>query len=117
MANQPLFNIAPLQKLCDNDTAFIHEMLRLFTDTVPASVAELKAAFANNDFTTVSRIAHRLKPAIRHLDIDLLKEPIQQLEYLAKDQPDSPQIRVLIHLVEGILGNVCAQLQKTSITL
>ncbi|AEI49680.1 Hpt domain-containing protein [Runella slithyformis] len=113
MADQPLFSVVLLKQLCDNDTAFVNEMLRQFVDTVPASVAELNAAFDQNDFTSVSRIAHRLKPAIRHMDIDLLKEPIQVLEYLAAEQPDSPQIGILVHLVEGVLHKVCVQLQKT----
>lgn len=112
MTDPPLFSITPLEKLCENDTAFVDEMLWQFVNTVPASVAELKAAFDQSDFTSLSRVAHRLKPAIGHLDINLLKEPLRQLEYLAKEQPDSPQIVILIHLVEGVLHKVCVQLQK-----
>jgi len=76
----PLYNLSNLEKIAKGNVGFVNKMIQLFIDQTPKSVTELKAAYDIGDFIKVKEIAHRIKPSIDTLGIDVLKNEIRAIE-------------------------------------
>lgn len=60
-----------LDEMACGDEEFKKEMIHLFLDKIPNQVAELEAAFKNDDHDAVKRLAHNMKSS---LDIFMLED-------------------------------------------
>ncbi|MBX2966675.1 MAG: response regulator [Cyclobacteriaceae bacterium] len=79
-ASAPLYDLEYLKNVSGNNTAFIREMVETFTDTMPLSINRLQQAIAGNDWDTISRIVHQIKPSLTLVGIHILKDTAVILE-------------------------------------
>ncbi|KAB7727588.1 PAS domain S-box protein [Rudanella paleaurantiibacter] len=107
----PLYNLTTLETIARGNNAFVHKMIDLFIQHVPASVAEIKEAYANRDFERVAKTAHRIKPSIDNLGVASLKEPIREIEKKATVYQTSAQLETLLTRLDKIVNRVVIQLQ------
>ena len=97
------YDLDPLTKLSNGNQDFVHKMIHLFIDTVPTSIGQMKAAFEAGNYSDLSSIAHRIKPSVRHMGIDLISEDVKSIEVLAIEDPQSAQLPLLLNKVEQVL--------------
>ena len=108
----PLYDLTNIKTLSCGDQSFVNKMIEIFVEHTPTSVTEIKVAFENQDYLTISKIAHRMKPSIDNMGIHLLKNPIRELESSAKmEVVDDKKIELLIENIENTLAKVIEKLK------
>jgi CheY-like chemotaxis protein len=106
-----LYNLKKLNEISKGNDAFVKKMVALFCDQTPASVTEMKEAYANNDFIKLKAVAHRIKPSIDNMGILLLKNEIRDIETNAETYKRSEQLEKLLSKVEQVISEVVQKLK------
>jgi len=109
---RPLYNLSKLEKIAKGNQPFIDKMIQLFIDQTPKSVTELKAAYKIGDYSKVKAIAHRIKPSIDTLSIDVLKHEIRAIEKNAELLKASEQTEKLISKLDTVINEVTHSLKQ-----
>lgn len=76
-------DLSRLNKIAAGDTVFLKKMLTIFVNDIPKQIAEMQLAYSQNDFTKLGKIAHRIKPSVR--DIGLNVDYLQEIENAGKE--------------------------------
>ena len=122
LTDQQLENIAPegqtqydlsqLKTISKGDYSFISQMVHLFLTTMPPLMTELQEGTLNEDWETVRKVAHKMKPAIDSMGIHLLREVIRSIEINVKESADSTIIREQVNTVYKVLNTCIIQLNN-----
>jgi len=107
----PLYDLSKLEKIAKGNKPFIDKMIQLFIIQTPKSVSELKAAYDIGDFSKVKAIAHRIKPSIDTLGIDVLKNEIREIEKNADKYKSSERLNGLISKIAKVIEKVITDLK------
>ena len=94
------------------DKSFKLRMLKLFLDTAPATLADIKAACDKSEWLAMSKHAHKLKSTIDSLNIVSLKDVIRAVEYQGKTGQDVTSIPKLVEKVLSVMKEVMEQVKK-----
>jgi CheY-like chemotaxis protein len=106
-----LYNLSKLEDIAKGNEAFIQKMIKLFIDQTPISIAEIKEAFTNDDTIKVGKIAHRIKPSIDNLGIEILHQVIRDIEKNATTY-SKETLQDSINFVEMTIAELIIQLKK-----
>jgi PAS domain S-box-containing protein len=107
-----LYDLSQLKLIAQGNKNFIHQMITLFIEQSTKSVAEINTAYANQDFETVSKVAHRLKPSLDNMGISSLKTTIRSIEQSATTLQTSDELEQMISALETTIKLVIQQLKK-----
>ncbi len=107
-----LFDLSKLQSIAKGNQVFIHKMVQLFIDNTPISITEMRQAYEKGDFKKVGEIAHKIKPSIDTLGIDLLKEEVREIEVKAEIYGDSEELSAMILYLENTMKRVLVELRR-----
>lgn len=91
-----IYNIDSLKRIFGEDIKKIKDMLRLFIETTPPLVEEMKSEFANAKYHETGRVAHKIKSSIDILNVSSMSQVIREIEKLEKDQTNLKKIPGLI---------------------
>lgn len=111
-----LYNLSMLKDITKGNTVLLHRMLRVFCEQVPATIKELKGAYAEKSFKQVSELAHSIKANIDSLGISSLKETIRQIESTAATGAPPPELGSMITKLEATTDMVVMQLQADELS-
>ncbi len=109
----PLYDLAVLQKLARGNQQFLQRAQQLFVSTVPLTVADMQQKLTEEDWDGVSAAAHKLKSSIDTLRIETLKEVVRRIETNARQQTDLWTVGGDVAEVKQVLDRVIAQLQAS----
>ncbi len=87
-------NLQYLQKVSNNDPAFIRQMLGTIHESLPRSIHEIEIALAQKDEKKMASTIHRMKPSLDMLGRGDLKSEAMVLEELANSGSGSDRQRV-----------------------
>ncbi|HEV2483125.1 MAG TPA: ATP-binding protein [Puia sp.] len=110
--NQPLYDLHRLEAIGQGNKDFVSKMIQLFIDQVPAVLEELKAAGAKRDFQAIHAKTHTLKPTLHNFSIDILSEPVRELESIALTQTSTDRIDQLVQTISTVIGEVLAKIKR-----
>lgn len=111
----PLFDLAKLRNIAGDDEPFVEQMVVLFMEQGPNSVLEIKEAYASEDFDTMQKVAHRMKPSADYMGIDSVKDTLVDIEKNASIYRTSERLHKLITELEDRLCQAVKGLQETYI--
>jgi len=95
--DRKLTNLNYLSSICNGDKVFMIEMIETFIKNTPSAVNEMEK-FANKaKWYKVGQTAHRIKPSISFMGIDLLKDLIKTIENYGKESKSTEKIPALIN--------------------
>lgn len=106
-----LYDLTQLETISRGNKAFIDEMISLFIDQVAPSINEINSAFASGDYSTVKKIAHRVKPSIESMGIVSLSDEVRKMESSNWDEGSAEELQRLIRHFETTLIEVVEQLK------
>ncbi len=109
--NTPLYDLSMVRSVSGGDEAFIRKMVLLFIETVPPGLSDLSAAFNEQDWQRVSKVAHKLKSTIDSMGITALKSEIRFVEINAKQETQTDTIGEMIELVKSVIQACIGQLK------
>jgi CheY-like chemotaxis protein len=111
-AGEKLYDLSMVEAISGGDKTFITKMLKLFLETVPATLSDIKTSHDSAEWTSLSKHAHKLKSTIDSMNIDTLKQDIRTVETIAKTSPDPAQLGQLVEKVLTTMSTVMEQVRK-----
>ncbi len=109
-------NLGYLQEISDNDKSFMLEMIQSFIDQTPVDLQRMKNKVLEKDWENVAYVAHKIKPSISFMGIDLLKGLIVDIENMAKNHKTS-EIPRLMDKLEKICTQAYDELKQALTTM
>lgn len=110
-----LYSLKNLIVSSNNDKAYIQKMIYLFIEQTQLSVQQIKEAYTIKDLQTISKIAHRIKPSMEGMGIDVIKSDVNEIEEVAKTGFDSEILKNKIMHISTILLEIVEQLKTEAL--
>lgn len=107
-----LYNLTMIYGIAGGDESFVKRMLQLFLDTMPNTLVEIQQNTALQNWTLVSKLAHKMKSTIDSMGITTLKEVIRQIEQNGKKREQTEQIPAQVQLVVTVMMACIGQVKK-----
>lgn len=106
-----LYDLSKLKQMSRGNEAFVQKMIHIFTDSIPKSIEEIQAAFEKNDWDTLRKVAHRIKPSIDNMGIIGTKDDIRILEKYSLENGSLEDLKDLVKRVSDNLLKVVEELE------
>jgi CheY-like chemotaxis protein len=107
-----LYDLTMVEAISGGDKSFTQRMLKLFLDTVPATLADIRNTTENKEWLQLSKHAHKLKSTIDSMNISSLKQDIRSIETGAKSGADPAKLKLLVEKVLFIMNEVIGQVRR-----
>jgi HPt (histidine-containing phosphotransfer) domain-containing protein len=107
-----LYNLEMIKEISHGNNDFVKKMMALFNETMPAAIAELKQHLSASNWSDLGAVAHKIKPSIDTVGIELLKEDIRTIEKNAKELSNLSEIPDLLEKLEMVLNKVMDDLNE-----
>ena len=78
------YNLSKVYALSDNDQDFVKDVLTLFVSEVPEDIAQIKEGIKKKDHKHAYAYAHKIKPTLDLLGLNVAFEEILQIEAWTK---------------------------------
>ncbi len=98
------YNLEKLQNLSAGDPTFIKSMITIFLEATPISIKQMEEALDSDDYLTVGKIAHRIKPNVQYLGMDTLHVSAKEIELFVKQ--DHIDKDTLVKKVENFISEL-----------
>lgn len=100
------FCLNQLNLIGKGDQKFLQSMLIIFRNLALNSIEQLSDAYAKNDVNQIKRIAHKLKPSLDNLEVQILYDDIRILEKYDITNENPIQLKILVEHVISILRKI-----------
>jgi len=107
--NEKLYDLSMVDSIGKDDPEFVKNILTIFIDTMPANADSLQKAGSEQNYESISKIAHKMKSSIDLLGIHSLKYTIRKLENVVVGDTE---YSAHIEMVRNTLKDVIVQLKK-----
>lgn len=101
-----------LRALSKGNTSFEQKMLNTFILQTSEDVLKLKKAAANADWDSIFMIAHKIKPSLQFVGLDLLRGDILSLEILAKQKTDISKAAEIISIISNVIDLAVEEIKE-----
>jgi PAS domain S-box-containing protein len=112
---QKLYDLATIIEISGGDEEFVHTMVALFIETVPANLKELNIALQNKNWDLVSKMAHKLKSTLDSMGIHSIGKDIRSVEQNAKVRDSLEGIPVTVARINDVIAKCIEQIKQDTI--
>ncbi len=112
MSNKKPFNLTNIINAVGGDRESLKEMIKIFLDTLPPLISEIKDALDKKDWQTVAKAAHSAKSNINMLEIKSSFAKMKEIEALAKAKEKTEKIPLLLEDIKTEMEKVFEELRK-----
>jgi CheY-like chemotaxis protein len=84
------YDFSYLRSVSNNDSEFLHEMIKTFVKSIPPVLEEMDRALTAKNWDKLSRLAHQIKPSFSLMGMAPLKDAIGYIEEMAR-QKSNPE--------------------------
>ena len=95
-----IIDFSRLEDLADGDNEFFEEMIEIFSEDSPITIAEMRTAFDSADYTQLIHTAHALKGSAANFGANNLADRAKIIEYNAKDNLPLDSMKAALELIE-----------------
>lgn len=88
LVTKKIIDLAYLKKVSNDNQKFMDDMLIAFLESIPKSIHEIITYTNENDWLSLSRSVHKLKPSLTLIGMHKTKERAMELEDLANQRKD-----------------------------
>ena len=106
------YNLAKVYALSDNDTAFVSEIIDLFVNEVPLDLEQVKKGIEEKDHKLAYSFAHKIKPSLDLLGMNVAFEEILQIEAWTKVEGKKKEIKETYKSVESQIEKAVKEIKK-----
>jgi CheY-like chemotaxis protein len=103
---ETLYDLSQLRELSRGDEAFINKMLSVFKSLAVQSIEQLEHGVEVNDWQEINRTAHKIKPSIDNLQINVISDKIRIVEKATEDQMTVDELKENVSEVITVLKKV-----------
>jgi HPt (histidine-containing phosphotransfer) domain-containing protein len=106
------YNLAKVYALSDNDPEFVNEILHLFVTEVPEDLTQIGEGIKKKDHKHTYAFAHKLKPTLDLLGLNVAFEEILQIEAWTKAEGKKKEIIETYKSVKTQVKDAIKELRK-----
>ena len=106
------YNLAKVYALSDNDPEFVSQIVSLFVSEVPLDLAQIKHGIKDKDHKLAYSYAHKIKPTLDLLGMNVAFEEILQIEAWTKREGKRKEINDTFDSVESQIEKAVKEVKK-----
>jgi HPt (histidine-containing phosphotransfer) domain-containing protein len=106
------YNLAKVYALSDNDPEFVNQILALFVSEIPEDLLEIKEGIKKKDHKHAYAYAHKVKPSLDLLGLNIAFEEILQIEAWTKAEGEKKEIKETFKSVKNQVEEAIKELKK-----
>ena len=106
------YNLAKVYALSDNDPEFVNQILTLFVTEIPEDLIEIKEGIKKKDHKHAYAYAHKVKPSLDLLGLNIAFEEILQIEAWTKAEGEKKEIKETFKSVKNQVEDAIKELKK-----
>ena len=106
------YNLAKVYALSDNDPEFVNEILNLFVTEVPEDLMQIGEGIKKKDHKHAYAYAHKIKPTLDLLGLNVAFEEILQLEAWTKEEGKKKDIKDTFKSIKNQVSDAVKEIKK-----
>lgn len=106
------YNLAKVYALSDNDPEFVNQIIALFITEVPQDLIQIKLGIKAKDHKQAYSYAHKIKPTLDLLGMNLAFEEILQVEAWTKREGKRKEINETFDSIESQIEKAVKEIKK-----
>jgi HPt (histidine-containing phosphotransfer) domain-containing protein len=106
------YNLSKVYALSDNDPEFVNEILNLFVTEVPEDLKQIKEGIKKKDHKHAYAYAHKIKPTLDLLGLNVAFEEILQIEAWTKAEGKKKEIKETFKSVKAQVNDAIKEIKK-----
>lgn len=106
------YNLSKVYAISDNDPDFVKQILSLFLEEVPAEVKHVKEGLKEKDHSRVYAAAHKIKPTLDLLGMDLAYDDILAIEKWTKAEGRKKEIKEVVKNMRSLVKLAVKEVKK-----
>ena len=110
--NERLTNLDFLHEISDGNMDFFKEFIQTFLDNAPESLDGMKQGLDNQDWDTVKKAAHKIRPSFNYLGLKDLEQIAKQVEKNAVEGTNLNEMPDMIDKIISTCNQAIDELQN-----
>lgn len=106
------YNLAKVYAISDNDVDFARQIVVLFMEEVPAEITNIKEGLAEKDHDRVYHAAHKIKPTLDLLGMDLAYEDVVVIEAWSRLKGKKKEVKEVVKSLKEHVHKTVKELKK-----
>lgn len=106
------YNLTKVHAISDNDVDFAKQIVVLFLEEVPAEVKNIKRGVKEKDHQKVYQSAHKIKPTLDLLGMDLAYEDVVAIETWTRTEGKKREIKEVVRALKVKIAESSKELKK-----
>jgi HPt (histidine-containing phosphotransfer) domain-containing protein len=106
------YNLSKVYALSDNDPEFVNEILKLFVTEVPEDIKQIKEGIKKKDYKHAYAYAHKIKPTLDLLGLNVAFEEILQVEAWTKAEGKKKAIEETFKSIKNQVKEAVKEIKK-----
>ena len=106
------YNLSKVYALSDNDPEFVNQILVLFVNEVPKDLLQIKTGIKNKAHKQVYAYAHKIKPTLDLMGMNVAFEEILQIEAWTKIEGKKKEIIETYKSVKSQVKDAIKEIKK-----
>jgi HPt (histidine-containing phosphotransfer) domain-containing protein len=108
-----LYDLSMIHEISHGNQDFVKKMMQLFIDTMPPALSELRQHYNDKNWASLGAIAHKIKPSIDTMGIELLRDDIRAIEKYGKEATNLEMIPELLDKIEAVINKINEELKNS----
>ncbi len=106
-----LYDLSMIREIAHGNNDFVKKMVQLFIDTMPPALSEMRQHLQDGNWNALGAVAHKIKPSIDTMGIELLREDIRTIERYGKESSNTDELPALMDKLESVLQKIMVDLK------
>lgn len=106
------YNLAKVYEISENDVDFVKQVVTLFIEEVPIEISSIKTGIEEKDYAKVYASAHKIKPSLDLLGMDLAYDENIQIMNWTKSQGKRKEISEIFKSFKNRTDDGIKELKK-----
>ncbi len=106
------YNLSKVYALSDNDPEFVNEILSLFVTEVPEDLLQIKEGIKKKDYKHAYAYAHKIKPTLDLMGLNMAFEEILQVEAWTKAEGKKKDIKETFKSIKSQVNDAVKEIRK-----
>jgi HPt (histidine-containing phosphotransfer) domain-containing protein len=106
------YNLAKVYEISENDNDFALQIVSLFLEEVPVEIENMKNSIEEKDYTKTYASAHKIKPTLDLLGMDIAYEDNMQIMNWTKTEGKRKEIKDVYKSLKNRVEEAVMEIQK-----
>ncbi|RAR75648.1 Hpt domain-containing protein [Flavobacterium aciduliphilum] len=106
------YNLSKVYALSDNDSDFVLQIMKVFIAEVPHDLMHLESGIEEKNYSQTYSYAHKLKPTLDLLGMEMMYDEILQIESWTKAKGKRKEIEEVFKSLKAQLDKAIKEIKK-----